>query len=168
MADIQKIENEEQIAVCHHLADEIWHEHYLPIIGKGQIDYMITNMQSVDVITDQIQNQGYQYYLIMDNGKAIGYFSIVPKKDTNELFLCKIYLLVEERGKGIGKEAFEKIEEYAVENRFEKISLNVNKNNLYTIEIYKKRGFVIVEEYVRDIGGGFAMDDYRMEKVISS
>jgi hypothetical protein len=40
--------------------------------------------------------------------------------------------------------------------------LAVNKRNENAIAAYAKHGFAIVESVVKDIGGGFVMDDYVM------
>jgi hypothetical protein len=41
--------------------------------------------------------------------------------------------------------------------------LTVNKQNP-TLDWYRRRGFVCTGSLVQEIGGGFVMDDYRMEK----
>jgi ribosomal protein S18 acetylase RimI-like enzyme len=40
----------------------------------------------------------------------------------------------------------------------------VNKRNRNAIAAYEKYGFRIVDSVVKDIGGGFVMDDYIMSK----
>jgi hypothetical protein len=40
----------------------------------------------------------------------------------------------------------------------------VNKRNASAIAAYRKHGFDVRESVVKDIGGGFVMDDYIMEK----
>ncbi len=47
------------------------------------------------------------------------------------------------------------------------IWLQVNKNNVHSIAWYLRMGFRNVRSAVQDIGGGFVMDDFRMEKMIS-
>ena len=47
-----------------------------------------------------------------------------------------------------------------------KITLTVNKNNAIAIEAYRKMGFENAGSIVTDIGGGFVMDDYKMEKSV--
>jgi ribosomal protein S18 acetylase RimI-like enzyme len=42
--------------------------------------------------------------------------------------------------------------------------LQVNKRNEKAIKLYRRAGFAVREEIVVDIGGGFVMDDYVMEK----
>ncbi len=44
------------------------------------------------------------------------------------------------------------------------VSLTVNKFNTGSIAAYQAMGFVIKEAVVIDIGEGFIMDDFRMEK----
>jgi hypothetical protein len=36
------------------------------------------------------------------------------------------------------------------------------------VQEYERMGFSIAEAIVMDIGGGFVMDDYRMEKPVSA
>ena len=43
-------------------------------------------------------------------------------------------------------------------------ALTVNKGNTDSIAVYLKSGFVVREEAVFDIGSGYVMDDYVMEK----
>jgi diamine N-acetyltransferase len=46
------------------------------------------------------------------------------------------------------------------------VLLAVNKRNVNAINAYLKHGFRIAEAVVKEIGGGFVMDDYVMEKVV--
>ena len=45
---------------------------------------------------------------------------------------------------------------------------SVNKRNQQALGAYRRYGFVIREEVVVDIGGGFVMDDYIMTSPIRS
>lgn len=40
----------------------------------------------------------------------------------------------------------------------------MNKYNTASIKVYKNLGFIIADSIVADIGNGFVMDDYIMEK----
>ena len=143
------------------LANTIWTEHYTPIIGEDQVTYMLDKFQSVQTMRGQI-NEGYQYFLINFNDNAVGYLSI--EKRENALFLSKIYLLKLERGKGIGRKAMEFVTSMAQGLQCEKVALTVNRYNKNSIQAYKSSGFEIKGELVQDIGNGFVMDDYLMEK----
>ncbi len=156
-----RVDTEEQTEEVEKLANEIWREHYIPIIGERQVEYMLKNFQSKKAIQEQLNNC-YNYYLIYEENKNIGYAAIQFRRD--ELFLSKIYIKSSERGKGYAKKTIQFIEETAKNNNLKKITLTVNKNNSNTIKVYEKIGFKIVEPIVMDIGGGFIMDDYLMEK----
>ena len=48
-----------------------------------------------------------------------------------------------------------------------RLVLAVNKNNRSAIAAYLKHGFRIADAVVKDIGGGFVMDDYIMVKPVT-
>jgi RimJ/RimL family protein N-acetyltransferase len=146
------------------LAKSIWTEHYTPIIGLDQVNYMLEKFQSEIAIQNQINIDNYKYYLIIDENIAIGYLSI--KNDDDALFLSKLYIDKSCRGKGLGKIAINFIEEQAKDLNCLTIYLTVNKYNMNSIMAYQKMGFKKTEELVIDIGNGYTMDDFRMEKLI--
>lgn len=49
-----------------------------------------------------------------------------------------------------------------------RLMLAVNKNNRSAIAAYRKHGFQVSEAAMKDIGGGFVMDDYIMDKALTS
>lgn len=159
----QSIKTDQEINRVAVLADQIWRDHYTPIIGADQVDYMLDQFQSFDPIKTQIKN-GMSYYLAIVDGKDCGYCAVEPRNQT--LFLSKIYVKKSKRGTGIGRKMFQFIENIAQDKGCQEIELTVNKYNQHTIEIYQKSGFIIVESVVFDIGNGFVMDDYRMAKRI--
>jgi RimJ/RimL family protein N-acetyltransferase len=162
---IIEVNNENQIDIVESLAREIWTEHYTPIIGKDQVEYMLDKFQSKDAISHQIESEGFLYFLIEEEGKYIGYLGVQAKG--LELFLSKIYVHASNRGKGFGKKAIQFLENLANKLHLNKISLTVNKNNIKSIKAYEKMGFKNLGPVVQDIGSGFIMDDFKMEKIIS-
>ncbi|MHC4740864.1 MAG: GNAT family N-acetyltransferase [Planctomycetota bacterium] len=159
--DYTQVITDVQIRQTAKLAGEIWTEHFTPIIGAEQVEYMLDKIQSEDAITDQIRNRGYVYYLIGEAEQPIGYFAIVQEEAG--LFLSKLYILKTMRGKGIARKTIDFLKTIALERGLDKIWLTVNKNNIGPIAAYEKLGFVNTGPLVQDIGGGFIMDDYRME-----
>lgn len=145
------------------LADTIWREHYIPIIGAGQVNYMLEKFQSAYAMAKQAA-KGMEYYTVRFEDAPVGYFAF--EKRGRELFLSKIYLLKEYRGKGLGKASMGFITASARELDCAEISLTVNKYNDRSIRAYKGMGFRKTEEAVVDIGGGYVMDDYRMTKTL--
>jgi diamine N-acetyltransferase len=53
-----EVVNENQIDIVASLAKEIWTEHYTPIIGKDQVEYMLGRFQSKKAISSQIKDEG--------------------------------------------------------------------------------------------------------------
>lgn len=155
------VSTENQIEIVESLAREIWTEHYTPIIGRAQVDYMLDRFQSKQAIAEQIK-AGVLYFIIKADDEFIGYIAVRPKG--RELFLSKIYVKSSRRGKGYGKKAVQFAEKLAKEKDLSKIVLTVNKNNVNSIKAYEKIGFKNVGSLIQDIGNGFVMDDYKMEK----
>ncbi len=155
------VSTENQIEIVESLAREIWTEHYTPIIGRAQVDYMLDRFQSKQAIAEQIK-AGVLYFIIKADDEFIGYIAVRPKG--RELFLSKIYVKSSRRGKGYGKKAVQFAEKLAKEKGLNKIVLTVNKNNVSSIKAYEKIGFKNVGSLIQDIGNGFVMDDYKMEK----
>ncbi len=157
MLTFQKVENN-QIKELAGLASAIWHEYWTCLLSHRQIDYMVKNFQSEKAIKNQIENENYNYYFIIENNEKAGYFGISYKNDY--LFLSKLYLKKEFRHNGLGTKTFEKIKRIA---DGKPVRLTVNKQNINSINAYKKWGFKIIDAVVTDIGAGFVMDDYIME-----
>ena len=167
MAEFRLVKSEEDIAEVARLAQEIWQEHYLPIIGQYQVDYMLEKFQSRDAITRQIA-QKYEYYLVLDRGQSAGYVGFVPNPGEAKLLLSKIYIRKKLRGRRLGKAALEFVEDICRQRGITTIWLTVNKNNARSIAWYQRMGFTNAGPTVQDIGGEFVMDDFIMEKTIFS
>lgn len=167
MAEFRQVVSKEDIAEVARLAQEIWQEHYVQIIGQDQVDYMLEKFQSRDAITQQLARE-YEYFLVLDRGQSAGYIGVVPDPGASKLLLSKIYIRKEVRGRGLGKEAFEFVEKLCRQRGIVTIRLTVNKNNARSITWYQRRGFTNVGSAVQDIGEGFVMDDFIMEKTIVS
>jgi ribosomal protein S18 acetylase RimI-like enzyme len=158
-----EVSTDKHIEAVGSLARAIWTEHYTPIIGRAQVDYMVDKFQSRQAVAQQIHD-GYRYFLIEDEDRYCGYLGIQPKGE--ELFLSKIYVETPLRGKGFGRKCLAFIEDMARNGDFTAITLTVNKNNVNSIAAYERWGFAKVEAIVQDIGGGFVMDDYKMAKTV--
>lgn len=159
-----RIEQEEEIAAAAKLAAEIWREHYVSLITREQIDYMLEKFQSVPAITEQIERGGYAYYLIRGEDADVGYMAM--READGKLFLSKFYIAKPYRGRGYASRADEYLERLCRERGLTAIWLTVNRDNASSIAVYTKKGFRTVREQAADIGNGFIMDDYVMEKEI--
>jgi len=149
------------------LARKIWQQHFTPIIGESQVEYMLTNFQNVNAIKTQI-NDGLEYYLVKVEGQHIGYLGLNHDFEQKKMMLSKIYVEYPSQKKGVGQSILNFVENRCLESGFSSVWLTVNKFNDNTIAWYKRRGFVIIDKVKKDIGDGFFMDDYFMEKMIST
>ena len=162
--DFLEVNNKKQIEELSEIAKLIWSEYFPKIITPEQINYMVEKYQSADAIARQISNDGYKYFMVFGNGEVLGYLAV--KADRNQLLLSKLYLKKEFRGRGYFNEMLSFAEKIAKEKGLNSLYLTVNKHNDNSIAVYLKKGFFIKKEQVTDIGNGFVMDDYVMEKMI--
>lgn len=166
MAEFARVRTEEEIGTVAVLAREIWVRHYTPIVGAALVEYMLEHVQSAAAVAGQIA-EGYAYYLVLDEGQAVGYFALVADEAAGSLMLSKIYVLPECQGCGLGKAAVAFAERQGRGQGLVRLWLTVNKNNAAAIAFYERVGFVKESEVVKGIGGGFVMDDYIMAKPLA-
>jgi diamine N-acetyltransferase len=72
------------IEIIHQLAEKIWWEHYPPIIGDEQVEYMLNRMYSFDELNKQISQGPQEFYLIQNNQSFSGFLSIEIDADQIE------------------------------------------------------------------------------------
>lgn len=151
---------EQDLNTISNLAHEIWNQHYISIIGKEQVDYMLDKMYNLESLTDQLLNKKHVFYLINLDNLNIGFISI-SSENKNDFFLHKFYINQNKANSGIGTETFKQIESLLVPKT---LTLTVNRQNFKSINFYFKNGFAIqsVEDF--DIGNGFLMNDFVMIK----
>ena len=105
-------------------ATEIVREHFDPIIGAAQNDYMLARSQSASGIREQIEG-GARYYIAADqDGKWLGFTAFYPRR--NEMYLSKFYVHKSQRGRGVARCMLELMIHAAKAEGLEKIVLNVN------------------------------------------
>lgn len=164
-ADLRPVRSESDIAGLVPLVRAIWREVFPPIIGEAQTEYMLEHYQSAESIGREIAG-GARYFRVERGGAPIGYLAYEIREDW--LFVSKVYLAAAERGKGISSELFAYLERQAEKAGKDRLHLHVNRRNEQAIAVYRHRGFEVAQAVVTDIGGGFAMDDYHMEKALGS
>jgi len=162
---IERVSSSEQISTVVALAREIWHEHFPSVITQAQIEYMLGKFLCGSVIQAQIQ-ENYEYGLLTVGSTAQGFFAIEPQAD-HRLFLSKLYVRNQARGRGVASEAMAYMEDLCRAQHLTSIWLTVNVRNDLAVSVYRHMGFEVVDTQVKDIGQGFVMDDYIMEKKFS-
>ena len=150
------LDDRDGILAMSRMATGILREHYDPILGKAQNDYMLEKFQSVDAVGHQLES-GYQYYFVRAEERNIGFLAFYPRGEA--MYLSKLYLLKDERGKGYSRQMIDFVVDKARAASLGSIELNVNKHN-DAILAYESLGFQRVRAEKNDIGGGYFMDDY--------
>ena len=150
----------DDLAVVADLAEQIWNEHYVPIIGKAQVDYMLDLMYSPHSLLEQLIGKQHRFFLMVTGEDKIpGFISVYQEKE-NEWFLNKFYILPQDSAKGLGTQAFENLKKLICPR---KITLTVNRQNYKSINFYFKNNFRISRVADFDIGEGYVMNDFVME-----
>lgn len=140
------------------IADEIWHQHFTPIIGEAQVDYMVEKFQSYPALKTQIENDGYEYFIFLYGNTPCGYTGVHAEEGS--LFLSKLYIKKDFRRQHLATKGLQFLINLCKERDLKKIWLTCNKHNDNTLQIYDHLGFKITDEQIADIGNGFVMDDY--------
>ncbi|MFK8018119.1 MAG: N-acetyltransferase family protein [Gammaproteobacteria bacterium] len=148
------------------LAAVIWPEAFAEMISAAQIDYMLEHLQSAAAMANQMRD-GMAYFFLIRNGDRIGYAALKHDPEQRVSLLSKLYILAEARGSNVSALALTELYAVARAAGSERISLTVNRFNARAIRFYEKHDFVTTRELVADIGGGFVMDDYCMERPLA-
>ncbi|OBR66327.1 GNAT family acetyltransferase [Paenibacillus oryzae] len=164
MPEFTLADSSEHVSLLTAMANEIWQEYYTSLISAQQISYMLDKFQSQEAITSQIRRGELVYYLMTEQQAPLGYFAFAEKDGA--LFLSKLYVLKRHRGKGAASKAISFLEQICSTRGLKTIWLTVNRYNAASIAVYEKKGFVKIREQVGDIGNGYVMDDFIMEKAI--
>jgi ribosomal protein S18 acetylase RimI-like enzyme len=148
------------------LADTIWRSHYSAIISMAQIDYMLAERFLPENLRSYLNSAGRWFEILWSGENPIGYCSYSLTSNPVEMKLEQLYLLGEFRGKGLGGSMLRHVENEARKMNVRLLMLQVNKHNEDSIAIYRNAGFQVRAEAIFDIGNGYVMDDYVMEKTI--
>jgi len=149
------------IPLIRELCFKVWPQTYAPILSQAKIDYMLELMYSSSSLEKQMQS-GSQFVLAYENSEPVG-FAAYLKKSPSTFKLDKIYVLPSQQGKGTGRFLIDYIIGEIEAVGATALQLQVNRKNKAK-KFYEKLGFVVLEEQDIDIGNGFFMNDYVMEK----
>jgi GNAT superfamily N-acetyltransferase len=161
---IKKIDSS-QLKIVQEIAQKTWPTAFGEILSREQLEYMMKMMYSLDVLENQLKT-GHEFYLYFDNEIPLGFMGIeLNYNGLNQLKIHKLYILPNQQGKGIGEKfirfAFEKCSDLTIET----LTLNVNRFNK-AVTFYEKLGFKNVKSEDIEIGNGYLMEDFVMEKEI--
>ena len=161
MFEIKKADIDD-IPLIRELTFRVWPQTYASILSQEQIDYMLEMMYSESSLKKQMSEDDCQFIIVYENGNPVG-FASYSKEEAQRWKLNKIYVLQNQQGKGTGKYVINYIIEEIKKQNANSLFLQVNRyNNAKTF--YEKLGFAEIDFINLDIGNGYFMNDYVMEK----
>lgn len=156
---------EKDLIVIQEIAKITWRSTYSGILSQKQIDYMLEKMYNQGVLMEQLL-AGYDFLIAEIDAKDVAFASYSRLGDREDAYkLHKLYVLPEAHGMGVGKLLINEVLDKVKEAGGKSLELNVLRANK-SVEFYKKAGFIIKETVSLDVGNGFFMEDYVMEKTI--
>jgi ribosomal protein S18 acetylase RimI-like enzyme len=150
------------IPLIRELTFQVWPQTYAAIISKDQVAYMLDIMYSEAALQKQITNEGCQFIIVYENNNPAG-FAAYSEIEPAIYKLHKIYILPSQQGKGTGKLMIDYIISDIIQKGATALQLQVNRHNKAK-GFYEKLGFTVLKEVDFDIGNGYFMNDYVMEK----
>lgn len=157
--------DENHIPVINKIAYGSWYIGYAEILSKDQIDYMLEMMYSPESLRKQM-SEGHIFCLAYDE-KLLEYAGFISFEHNYnkqpKTKIHKLYVLPSYQGVGLGKLLMEVVETETINQNNNIITLNMNRYNR-ALFFYKFLGFMIAGSEDIDIGNGYVMNDYILEK----
>src|SRR5688572_924177 len=149
------------VPLIRNMAYEIWPQTYGSILSKDQLDYMLELIYNENTLKEQME-EGVEFILVYDGVHAVGFasFSLIQPQVYK---LHKIYVLPSQQGKGTGRFIIDRLVTAMKQKGATTLQLNVNRHNNAKL-FYEKLGCVVIREEDVDIGNGYFMNDFVMEK----
>jgi RsiW-degrading membrane proteinase PrsW (M82 family)/ribosomal protein S18 acetylase RimI-like enzyme len=153
------------IPLIREMAYKIWPVTYGNILPKEQLDYMLELIYSEQALKEQME-KNHEFILVYDGVHPVGFasFSLIEPQTYK---LHKIYVLPSRQGKGTGRFVIDQLVKAMKSKGAVSLQLNVNRYN-NAKSFYEKMGFAVIREEDIDIGKGYFMNDYVMEKKLMS
>lgn len=94
----------------------------------------------VENIEEQYLNQNGEFIVLVKEQRIIGFFALLPSGN-NQIELKRLYLTVEERGKGFGKYMLNMALKLAKESGYSRLFLETTSKFFEAVALYRKFGF---------------------------
>lgn len=153
------------IPLIRELTMAIWPSAYNHIIGEQQVAYMLDKFYAPEQLRSQMEEGGHRFILCYADERPVG-FASYSEIEPQIFKLHKLYVLPGEQGKGIGRFIVSYIVSDIKNSNAIALRLNVNRYNHSAIAFYEKAGFSRLKEEDIDIGGGYFMNDYVLERTV--
>jgi ribosomal protein S18 acetylase RimI-like enzyme len=163
------------------IAHATWPDTFGDILSEKQIDYMLDMMYSLEAMQEQVA-KGHVFHLLVEEQAAnqaatasddlratatryepVAYFSYQLDYQPGITKMHKLYALPSMQGKGYGKAMISEAEAIARAAGQQTLRLDVNYENK-AVGFYENLGFKKVGRFDTNIGHGYLMEDWIMEK----
>ncbi|WP_210487035.1 GNAT family N-acetyltransferase [Rufibacter aurantiacus] len=155
------IQTTSDASIIRDLAYATWYPTYREILSAEQIDFMLTEIYSLESLQSQMEN-GQTFLLLTHEGKpaAFSAFSLLDAAQ-QRYKLNKLYIHPDFQGMGFGRMLLQEIIQRTKAQGGLKLELNVHRQNPAQ-HFYFKIGFKIIK--IIDIPfAQFTLNDYIME-----
>lgn len=146
------------------IAYKTWPKTYGEILSAAQLEFMLRLFYNEQAL-EQNKSNGQHFLIVFEGKNAIAFASYENNYADKTTHIHKIYVLPELHKRGIGKRLLNEIEKRATGFGDQLLSLNVNRFNNARY-FYEKNGFEILREVDIEIGNGYLMQDFIMQKAI--
>ena len=160
-----KIASSEDISTIQDIAYKTWPDTYKNILSHEQLSYMLNMFYHKDVLQKQFEDNSFSFIISLTNNTSAGFAAYSLISSDGQYKLHKLYILPEYQSKGIGKFMLDFILSDLKNKNAKRLTLNVNRKNK-AIPFYLSRNFKIIKKEDNDIGNGYFMNDYVMEKLV--
>ena len=152
-----------ELHIVSDLAHKIWPSTYAQIISKEQMTFMLNWMYSIETLEKSYETN-HAFFAVFDADQPLGFIDLeLDNPNPHWMKLQKIYVLPEKQKLGIGLALMDYTVLFAQENNVKHITLQVNRNNKAVV-FYQKLGYYVVDEQDFDIGNGYFMNDFVLQK----
>ena len=159
-----RLAGESDLELIRMLARQVWPQTYAGVLSPQQIRYMMQLMYNEETLRKQMKEH-IQFIIVYNAGVPIGFAAYGPiGHDTYKLH--KIYLMQKQQGRGSGRFVIGQIISDIRPKGAVALQLNVNRHNPAKA-FYEKLGFEVIRDEDIDIGNGFFMNDFVMEKSLT-
>lgn len=155
-------------ALCR-LAEATWWHCYRGMISDEQIRFMLAWMYEPERLRSEMAD-GVDWLLLCRAGATapVGFAAWSGTGRGREARLHKLYVHPGHQRRGGAKALLDSVYRRAADAGYRRLSLTVNRHNRTALQCYQRAGFHPCGTQVRDIGGGFVMDDYILARPLAA
>ena len=150
------------------IAHQTWPATFGHILSVEQLNYMLNWMYTPEAIVEQVEQKKHVFLIATDDaGDTVGYVSYEVDYKPTITKIHKLYLLPQTQGQGIGRLLIDEVAQRALAAGNIALGLNVNRQNR-AVQFYERMGFSVVAHEDIDIGNGYLMQDFIMQKQLTN